>query len=134
LRFFYVHFYKTPFKFPRVLIYFFTNIPLIIMYFFHTIWNKYTKETLIHSLSLSLSLSLKDKIVKAIPIINKFNITINFLNLHIFLKRILYLEIEHCYLAWNFYTRNARINTWQNLKGWCHLIFFFSGKHGWLWM
>jgi hypothetical protein len=42
--------------------------------------------------------------------------------------------IEHCYLAWNFYTRNARINTWQNLKGWCHLIFFFSGKHGWLWM
>jgi hypothetical protein len=35
---------------------------------------------------------LKDKIVKTIQIINKFNIIINFFNLYNFLKRVLYLE------------------------------------------
>jgi hypothetical protein len=49
--------------------------------------NEYSKENITYSL-------LKDKTVKIISIVNKFNTTINFVNLHDFLKNVSYLETK----------------------------------------
>jgi hypothetical protein len=61
--------------------YFFINVPLIIMYIFSAIYNKYSKEN-INQLSL-----LKYKFVKIILIVNKFNITVTFKIYVIFSKK-----------------------------------------------